>query len=119
MTKGVKICLAVVIILFAVSAVLSIIILRPTDKTMVEIVQDNHVLYTLDLSSEKDRSFSIEYPDGGWNEITIKDGQISVTDADCPDKTCVKTGVLRSETIPIVCLPHKLIIRFCGEGGSR
>ena len=56
MSKGVKICLAVVIVLFAVSAVLSVIILRPTDKTMVEIVQDNHVLYTLDLGSEEDRS---------------------------------------------------------------
>jgi len=119
LSKDVKICLAVVIVLFVVSVVLSIIILRPTDKTMVEIVQDNHVLYTLDLGREKDRSFRIEYPDGGWNEITIKDGQISVTDADCPDKTCVKTGVLRSETIPIVCLPHKLIIRFCDDGGSQ
>lgn len=117
MTKGVKICLALVIVLFIAASVASYFILRPTDSTMVEIVQDNKVLYTLDLSREENRTFRIDYIDGGWNEIKIENGQISVSDADCPDKTCVKTGVLRSETIPIVCLPHKLIIRFCdGEG---
>ena len=85
---------------------------------MVEIVQDNQVLYTLDLSSEDDRTFRIDYTDGGWNEIRIENGSICVSDADCPDKTCVKTGALRSETIPIVCLPHKLIIRFCDQEES-
>ena len=118
MTKGVKICLAAVIVIFIVSAVLSYRILRPSEKTMVEIVQDNQVLYTLDLSSEDDRTFRIDYTDGGWNEIRIENGSICVSDADCPDKTCVKTGVLRSETIPIVCLPHKLIIRFCDQEGN-
>lgn len=118
MTKGVKICLAVVIILFVASGIASFFILRPTDSTIVQIVQDNKVLYTFDISSETDRSFRIESPDGGWNEVTIADGHISVTDADCPDKTCVKTGVLRSETIPIVCLPHKLVIRFY-DGGEE
>lgn len=117
MTKGVKICLAAAAVLFILSGIASYFILRPTDKTMVEIVQDNKVLYTFDLSSEPDRTFRIDYPDGGWNEIRIEGGKISVSDADCPDKTCVKTGVLRSETIPIVCLPHKLIIRY-SDGGE-
>ena len=83
----------------------------------IEIVQDNKILYTLDYPTAGTQTFRIESPGGGWNEITIRDGSVCISDADCPDKTCVKTGVLRSETIPIVCLPHKLIIRFCdGEG---
>ena len=118
MTKSVKICLIAVIIIFIASAVISYFILKPTDNTMVEIVQNNKVIYTLDLSHEPDRTFRIEYSDDGWNEIKIENGQICVSDADCPDKTCVKTGFLRSETIPVVCLPHKLIIRFC-EGGAE
>ncbi|MBR1824052.1 MAG: NusG domain II-containing protein [Ruminococcus sp.] len=118
MTKGVKICLAAVIALFIAVATASYFILRPSESTMVEIVQDNKVLYTFDLSKEPNRTFRIDYSGGGWNEITIENGQITVSDADCPDKTCVKTGVLRSETIPIVCLPHKLIVRFCDGEGS-
>jgi hypothetical protein len=85
---------------------------RPTDNTFVEIVQNNNVIYSFDLSKEKNRTFKIESDDGGWNEIKIENGNISISDADCPDHTCVKTGVLRSETIPIVCLPHRLVIRF-------
>ena len=118
MTKGVRICLIVVIVLFIISGIASYFILRPSDKNMVEIVQDNKVLYTFDIKKEPDRTFRIDYNDGGWNEIRIENGHICVSDADCPDKTCVKTGVLRSETIPIVCLPHKLIIRFCDERES-
>lgn len=76
------------------------------------IVQDNNVLYTLDYPTSETRTFRIESPDGGWNEITLRDGSICMSDADCPDQTCVKTGLLRSESLPIVCLPHKLVIRL-------
>ncbi len=123
MTKGVKICMAVVGVIFAVSAVLSFVFLHKTGKdtengsVWVEIVQDNKILYKLDLAAEEDRTFRIESSDG-WNDITIKDHQISVSDADCPDHTCVKNGVLRYEYLPIICLPHKLIVRFCDGGGN-
>ena len=71
MTKSVKICLIAVIIIFIASAVISYFILKPTDNTMVEIVQNNKVIYTLDLSHEPDRTFRIEYSDDGWNEILL------------------------------------------------
>lgn len=124
MTKGVKICLAAVILIFLVSAVASVLIMYPSDRgdpnkapdvNYVEIVQDNKILYRIDIASESDRTFRVEHPNGGWNDITIKNSQIFISDADCPDKTCVKTGKLRSENIPIVCLPHKLVIRFCEQ----
>ena len=67
---------------------------------------------TFGYPTTETRTFRITSPDGGWNEITIKDGSICISDADCPDKTCVKTGILRSESLPIVCLPHKLVIRL-------
>jgi hypothetical protein len=119
----VKICIGIVGVIFAVSAVLSFIFLRTSGKdpengsVWAEIVQDNNTLYKLDLSAEEDRTFRIECKDGGWNEITIKDHRICVSDADCPDHTCVKTGYLRYDYLPIICLPHQLVIRFCdGEG---
>ena len=115
MTKGVKVLIIAISFIFIVSVIAGIFSLRKTDKTYVEIVQNNKVLYTFDLSIEEDRFFRIETSDGGWNEVKINNGQISITDADCPDKTCVKTGVLRSESIPIVCLPHKLVIRYADK----
>lgn len=119
MTKGVKICLAAVLTALVISAVTTAVMFRPKkieSSQYVEIVQDNKILYSIDIVQEKDRTFRIEYPDGGWNEITIRNSQIFVSDADCPDKTCVKSGILRSENMPIVCLPHRLVIRFSGQG---
>lgn len=119
MTKGVKICLAAVITIFAISAITAWIIVTPKKgKTpqYVEIVQENRILYRIDLRQEKDRTFRIEYPDGGWNDITIENSRIFVSDADCPDKTCVESGELRNEHFPIICLPHKLVIRFSEQG---
>ena len=75
-------------------------------------MQDNKILYTLAYPTTETRTFRIESPGGGWNEITIRDGSICISDADCPDQTCVKMGLLKSESLPIVCLPHKLVIRL-------
>ncbi len=121
MTKGVKICLIVVVVIFIVSTAAAIFIMRPSDRSdpekapegnYAEIVQDNEILYRINLSKEPDHKFRVEYSGGGWNEITIENSQIFISNADCPDKTCMKTGKLRSEYVPIVCLPHKLVIRF-------
>ncbi|WP_455529912.1 NusG domain II-containing protein [Ruminococcus sp.] len=118
MTKGVKIIGAVVLLMLAAAIVAVMLNFRTSDNTHIVILQNNKVIYSLDLSKEKDRSFRIESPDGGWNEVKIENGKICIADADCPDQTCVHTGVLRSEGVPIVCLPHKLVIRFSDEESS-
>ena len=118
MPKGVKIILAITVGLFAVAIILMIIFYRPANKKLVEVVQDGRVIYTIDLAKEDDRSFNINSADGGYNTVTISNGTICISDADCPDHTCIKTGVLRSENIPVVCLPHRLVIRFSEEGTS-
>ena len=118
MTKGVKICLAAAAVIF-VSALAAMLWLRlPSDSTWVEITQDGKVLYTIDLAEyddEQTQTIRIDSPDGGYNIIEIGEGNtIRISEADCPDKTCVKTGVL-SDGVPIVCLPHRLIIKFTDE----
>ena len=84
------------------------------DAALIEIVQDGEVLYTLDLHKEQDHSMRIEH-DGSYNLITIRNGEIFMEDAGCPDHTCMKMGVLREANLPIVCLPNKLVIRFAEE----
>lgn len=118
MTKGVKICFGAVIVVLVISVIASFILYAPRDKDSaqyVEILSNNEVVCKLDLNKEENRSFRIE-GENGWNEITIMDGTICVSDADCPDKTCVKSGKLRNENFPIICLPHRLVIRFSEQG---
>ncbi len=106
-----KILIIVLAVIFVAAAVCSVIVLCAPKKETVRIKSGEEVLYTLDLNAEKDRVFDVEC-DGGVNTIEIKDGKIRVKSADCPDKTCVKMGWLESSAMPIVCLPHRLVIEF-------
>lgn len=115
MNKKLKLIIVLILGIFLSSIVASIMILRPSEGTIVEIVQDSDILYTLDLSSTTDQDIDIEY-NGSHNIVTISNGEIFISKADCHDNTCVKTGVLKSESLPIVCLPNHLIIRFKSEG---
>jgi hypothetical protein len=118
LTKGVKITLAAVILVILGATSATFWIFRPSESEYVDIVQENNVIMTIDIANESDKVLRIDSPGGGWNDITIKDGDIYVSDSDCPDRTCIKTGKLRSESVPIVCLPHKLIIRFSDKNGE-
>lgn len=70
-------------------------------------------LYRLDL--EKECTVTVPSLDGGYNVIQVEDGAVWVTDADCYDLTCVRTGRAAEPGQVIACLPHRLII-FIQEG---
>ena len=77
-----------------------------------EIISDGQVLYRVDL--QLDRQFQITTPAGGSNIVTVKDGKIAVTEANCPDHYCMDRGFCSGGT-QIVCLPNRLVIQFVGE----
>lgn len=54
--------------------------------------------------------------DYGTNHLVIDDGKASVTEADCPDRLCVKQKEISRDGETIVCLPHRLTVAI--EGGS-
>lgn len=115
MNGKIKIIISIVLSIFIISIILSVIILKPSEKRTAEIVQDGEVIYTFDLNTEPDRSIVIESPNGTSNTVTIENGEIFISSAECPDKTCVNMGKLKSENLPIVCLPNHLVIRFREE----
>ena len=61
-------------------------------------------------------SFTVEGADGGFNIIQVERGRIRVSHADCPDQICVDQGWISDGTVPIVCLPHGLVIEITGGG---
>ena len=57
---------------------------------------------------------------GGYNIFTMEkdsSGRIGVrcTEADCPDKICVDTGLVTLPDQPVVCLPHRVTARIVEE----
>lgn len=63
-------------------------------------------------------TFTVEIPEGGSNIIGVKPGAIAVLDADCPDRLCVRSGYTDSALLPIICLPHGLIIRLEADASA-
>ena len=51
---------------------------------------------------------------GGKNILVIKDGKAYMSHADCPDKTCVRTGGISKTGEQIICLPNKVYISIIG-----
>ncbi len=64
----------------------------------------------------EDRSIRIDSSEG-YNIIEINGGQVSVTDADCPNGDCMRYGRISRTGQIILCLPHRLAITIISEGG--
>ena len=97
--------------LMAVCLGLSAFLLRPREADLAEISSQGKVLKTVDL--HLDQEFTVTTPEGGSNVITVRDGKIAVTQANCPDHYCMDRGFCSSGA-QIVCLPNRLVIRFVG-----
>ena len=74
----------------------------------VEIWSDGKFLYSLPLSVDTQLRIDSE---NGTNTVTIADGKIAVTQADCPDHYCMDRGYCNGGA-QIVCLPNRLVIKF-------
>ena len=75
-------------------------------KRLSEIISEGKVLYTLSLSVDQSVTVTTAL---GTNTVTIENGAVAVTEADCPDHYCMQRGWCRSGT-DIVCLPHRVVI---------
>ncbi len=110
-------------LIIAAAAVILAIVSRlllsaPSEGSTAEILQDGAVIREIDLSRvAREYSFEIEAPSGGSNTVLVQPGRICVLDADCPDRICVDQGWLSDRSAPIVCMPHRLVIRLKGSSG--
>ena len=53
---------------------------------------------------------------GGSNTLVIEGGAAYISEADCPDKICVRSGGLSRHGETAACLPHGLLLEV--KGGS-
>lgn len=85
------------------------------DGKSAEISVDGEVVRTIDLSTVKEAERFEIRTEYGVNVITVEPGRICVSDADCRDHYCVRQGWLSTRLTPIVCMPHKLMIRIIDD----
>ena len=72
----------------------------------ITITVDGNELGTYSLG--KDQTISI----GHTNICEIKDGKVTMTEADCPDKLCIHQKAISTKGGTIVCLPNKVVLEI-------
>ena len=103
-----------ILIFGAILALCLLLVLLPTQNAPSELAQIKYGSKTTTVDLRIDQEMVFETADGGYNMVTVKDGKIAVTEANCPDQYCVRQGFCNSGE-QIVCLPHKLVISFIGD----
>lgn len=75
---------------------------------------DGSIADTLPLDKDTEKRY--ECPSGGTNIVTVKNGAVSVSQADCPDRICTRHRPIRLAGEVIVCLPHRLTVTVEAPG---
>lgn len=104
------------LVLIAAAGLLSYGMLGQGEGTVAVVSVNGEQWERIDLSKVRrayDLDITTEY---GHNIVHVEPGAISVTEADCPDQVCVHQGRLTGSGIPIICMPHRLVIEI--EGGE-
>ena len=82
-----------------------------------EIYQNGELVETIRLDQVTEAyTILVEGEDGAENLVEAAPGRIRMKSADCPDQVCVHQGWISDSTVPIVCLPHQVIIEVTGGG---
>lgn len=109
-----------VIVIAAVLAVAGVLCLllygTNHNGSYVQVEIEGTVSEVLPLSEDCEKTIST--PDGGENTLVIRDGAVSITEANCPDKICVHHNAIRRSGESIICLPHRLTVSVVSGNGD-
>ena len=86
--------------------------LAGTAGTTASVYVDGELYETFDLTSVVIPYEVTIRTDRGYNTLRISHGAIEVAEADCDGQDCVRQGKIRDSLLPIVCLPHRMVIEI-------
>lgn len=104
------IVLLVILLVVAAGAAVFAYAGRPAGER-VEIYHEGNLVGSYPLSEDK----HLEYE--GGIVVEIKDGAAAITESDCPDLLCVRTGAISKAGERAVCAPNKFVIVIRGRSG--
>ncbi|MBS7527371.1 NusG domain II-containing protein [Fusibacter paucivorans] len=87
---------------------------RASSDLEVVIKHQGTVIKTIPFNRDTDEVFQYE-ADDERNVVTVKNGLVSMTEANCRDQICVKTGEISKVGEIIVCLPHKFTVEIVSK----
>lgn len=115
MKKGDFVVLFVIILGFVAVLLLNRIGKDDDLDLMIEVRINGTVVEQISLSQDLMRTYQSEF---GTNTLTVKDGIVRVTDADCDDLICVDTKAAQQSGDAIVCIPNRFTVEIIGKGAE-
>ena len=115
MKKKKNLIAILILALIIVLSLFSLKMINRESKTLgiVKVIKNNEVIKTIDLSKVKESyEFEVMGDNEESNTIKVENTGVSIISASCKDKICIHTGKIKDSSLPIVCLPNKLIIKF-------
>ena len=106
--------LITVILLFSVVSLLAFKDSKPENKK--GIIYHNGVLLDK-ISLDRYQIKELNLPEGNM-KLEIKKGRIRVLESSCPHGLCVDMGWIKTDRMPIVCVPNKVIIEIKGDDSN-
>ena len=89
---------------------------RSAPSPVARITRDGAVVEEIPLDQVA-APYTITLEDSlGTNLVQVERGRIRIAEADCPDQVCVNQGWISDGTVPVICLPHRLVIEIRGGG---
>lgn len=110
----------ILVLVMLAAAMMALLIINygvKKEGTYAVVKVDGKELYKLEL--DKDTTIDVAGYQGGLNRIEVKAGKVSMTEADCPDELCVKTGKISRTGETIVCIPHRVVIEIKSTQGEN
>lgn len=102
----------VFIIVLIIGAVFVFYALLPESGGETAVVYyDSEVIAEIPLSGSGEYTFP-QVPD---MVFTAEDGAVSVTESNCGDRTCVRTGKISRQGEAIICVPNKIVVEIKGS----
>ncbi len=110
----------VLLVSLVAAALICFLFLRHTQIDSVIVIPQYYVVIEVAgeevarLPLNENTIYSIDQEDM-HNLIVIEDGSVYMSEADCPNQTCVRQGKITQVGVPIVCLPHQVIVMIVEE----
>lgn len=113
--KGDLIIVGAVILLAAVFFLINLVRDRqPSGEGEVLVIRDGVITAAYPLS--KDITITLwDEERTHYNLLMIRDGSAEISDANCPDKICVRSRAIERDGESIICLPHRLVLSVRSE----
>lgn len=107
----------ITVILIAIAALFGYTKFKDANEeaAVVAVYKDNELYKEIPLDEEVE--FTIKDREH-MNKVKVHDNGVEVTEANCPDKVCVKTGFITKPSQSIVCIPNKLNIKIIDNNSS-